>query len=172
MVHGQNKTNAKLKKWLKKKIRQKGIAGVRFSTLQLWGWKITVINILIFSFQLGLHFVCLLCIPLCMFTGKIFFVLISLLHCLPIWTSPSPVSHTSFTLAAARSRALRPHLRYDNQLISQRSPFPRGSFVCKILTLIWHVDIIKLMKCNCNEQVRHSICSGTPNEKDPSLLTC
>lgn len=65
-----------------------------------------------------------------------------------------------------------PHLRYDNQLISQRSPFPRGSFVCKILTLIWHVDIIKLMKCNCNEQVRHSICSGTLNEKDPSLLTC
>lgn len=129
-----------------------------------------VINILIFCFQLGLQFVCLLCIPLRMFARKIF--LISYTCCLPIWTCPSPVSCTSFTLAAVCNRALQPHLRYDNQLISQRSPFPRGSFVCKILTLIWHVDIIKLMKCNCNEQVRHSICSGTPNEKDPSLLTC
>lgn len=47
-----------------------------------------------------MHFVCLLCIPLCMFTGKDFFcvVLISPPRRLPIWTwphrlSPAPPSH-------------------------------------------------------------------------------
>lgn len=43
------------------------------------------------------------------------------------------------------------HLRYDNKLIGYWSGFPKGSFVCKPLTLNWHVDIIKLMKCYCNE---------------------
>lgn len=88
-----------------------------------------------------------------------------------IWACPSSAC-LQHLLLSGWNKALQPHLRYDNQLISQRSPFPKGSFVCKILTLIWHVDIIKLMKCNCNEQVRHSICRGTLNQKDPSLLTC
>lgn len=77
------------------------------------------------------------------------------------------VYQTSFFPALVCNRALQHHLRYDNQLISQQSPFPRGSFVCKILTLNWHVDIIKLMKCNCNEQVRQSICSGTLKRRRP-----
>lgn len=76
-----------------------------------------------------------------------------------IWLSSSPLSLSLPCLSRS--------LSYDNQLISCCSPAPTGSFVCKILSLNWHVDIIKLMKCSCNEQVGRSICTGTPNPPGP-----
>lgn len=60
------------------------------------------------------------------------------------------------------------HLRYDNKLISRWSRFPWGSFVCKILALNWHVDIIKLMKCNYNE--REGAAYAAAEMKGPFLL--
>lgn len=91
-------------------------------------------TIIIFSFLLCCFFFLLACISLYMFMRDFFYQLYLLLSYLDspiIRLSPAPRS-----LSAVCNRALQPHLRYDNQLISQQSPFPRGSFVCKILTLI------------------------------------
>lgn len=75
--------------------------------------------------------------------------------------------HLTVLISSLSLPCLSRSLSYDNQLISCCSPAPTGSFVCKILSLNWHVDIIKLMKCSCNEQVGRSICTGTPNPPGP-----